>query len=995
MANYDRYLFTFSLFLLVLKTFAGLPIKCVFFEGSDISPCLEMCDNPQRVQLWDFSLPSYQPSTCGIVYMQPGKINVRHWSVLTEDKLLYDSPNYVGILTELWIGSFDGDSLTYNLYIDSVNLYRVRMECSLPSGLECSPYHSPFSVYGFENTNVIFVNQFFQTFGSICNCKLILNWIEIDAVDSEGNLCSYSNYTTHIDPLIPAYACFEESYSSISKRDHVVLNSDLANPSPYILKCTLTELDDESYLLIQRDIAANSTIELTFEGQVITFTEYVEKVLTYPLPESVSDYGGLLTATVFYPNDFSWSTCSVTVEGKDPCDRSDTNIFNMPFGCLSSFMQGLVILAFCALIIVAIAFIVFVSFFMLHCILFCLRFVFGFNFVKKTPFGGMMSAALLSGVTKVEAISVNQYQIVSISLESAILFVGVMAFALAVFVLFVKLFIRMKMWNFIKRKMKVSMKKTKYSKYFPTGSVTSTVILSLIGLSIACNNNFVIQSHNQVCSSSTSSTTCSINTVLQVDLVTVGDCVNFSSGDSSHPFAMTITLIGMAQRLNVVPIYWSQLATCSTYCQGVCDFSSNNGAIDECNSFNAYGPSCTDVDYDATGFPQHTNNAFTACYCTSYPNTDCPGSIGDLTKNFGYSEIIATGGPTFEVNKVSSTQPFFVLRVDISQTQPETFFCYITSTTFICQKEGFNAVLQSTDLTANILLTEIYLWRYQHEYFYSNYAQPPGSATSCKLGNLQFETGYDSLANSGSTSGYWYKDWCKIDPNSTFSNCNSAACPSDMLSYGQELPASVSGLGIISFLDNVQYNFSTYLLNQGTHAAQNVFEFEINKNLTFTIQDSSVCPSVLSVGPPVGCYDCNNLASFSLSAQSTCNPGTAYITCNYQLANPVIQLANTPATFIINFYADDDYVDLNCVIKATTSVKFTTENTNPLSQQVISLGSNGSNNATSYNDNPSDPNSTRTFSMLGAIFSGVVVLLLILFGILMIVFCCSCIWKAL
>jgi hypothetical protein len=162
-------------------------------------------------------------------------------------------------------------------------------------------------------------------------------------------------------------------------------------------------------------------------------------------------------------------------------------------------------------------------------------------------------------------------------------------------------------------------------------------------------------------------------------------------------------------------------------------------------------------------------------------------------------------------------------------------------------------------------------------------------------------------------------------------------------------------MGTLSYINDTSSGFSSYVLNLGSIANSLTFDVIINKNLTFSLSDSTVCPQTSNPTGIVGCYSCNSLASFQITAYSSCEFGTAYLKCNYEIVNPSIFLNNSAAIYTFQFYTDNSNPSITCTLQGTTTSTFSTNALSPLSLGVVDLQANG--NGTAYVLPPSSSSS--------------------------------------
>lgn len=73
------------------------------------------------------------------------------------------------------------------------------------------------------------------------------------------------------------------------------------------------------------------------------------------------------------------------------------------------------------------------------------------------------------------------------------------------------------------------------------------------------------------------------------------------------------------------------------------------------------------------------------------------------------------------------------------------------------------------------------------------------------------------------------------------------------------------------------------------------------------------CPDVEDVGAILGCYDCDNGASFNVSALSRCSEGSANLVCDdIDIANPHIQLTLEEQEFKFYFHSEEKNINTVC-----------------------------------------------------------------------------------
>jgi hypothetical protein len=567
----------------------------------------------------------------------------------------------------------------------------------------------------------------------------------------------------------------------------------------------------------------------------------------------------------------------------------------------------------------------------------------GLGRFRRSRYGTALAtwiASTAQGFQPVSAWTTDSYDSVMTSLTSYIAVIGSLALLIAVIVLLMK---------------SMSKKKVKTMIIDSNHDYKKMAFLSILmfGCALGCNNNFVLRGHNQICSTYQGPTNCSIETELQMSLGSLGSCSQLSSTDPENPFSLTISLAGSFYLLNTEIMYYSQLARCYYSCAGSCDYSWNDNGLSQCDLFNSYGETCTGVNYDATGFPLSTNNQFTRCQCDYFENQDCPGSLGDVTKNFGYTTLKANG-TSFPVFDVKSYSQAYLIKVDIIATNPVSFYCMVTPFSSYCQQPGISMSFVATESLVNPV-NNIYLFSTSPlEHYYSSYAQPKGQANTCSLGNIQLNTG-GTITNTGTSTAIVYENYCSLSFTSSYGSCTSSGCSPQITDYGTLLPVVLPGMGTLSYINDTSSGFSSYVLNLGSIANSLTFDVIINKNLTFSLSDSTVCPQTSNPTGIVGCYSCNSLASFQITAYSSCEFGTAYLKCNYEIVNPSIFLNNSAAIYTFQFYTDNSNPSITCTLQGTTTSTFSTNALSPLSLGVVDLQANG--NGTAYVLPPSSSSS--------------------------------------
>jgi len=985
-----RFFLLFSLlFSLIAITIGVIPttrLKCVYHTSSDYPVCSN-CTNPVPISLFDFSLPNLSNSSnnCNLTYLNPGYINVQNQVAITSAMAATITGYSINSSVTLQVLAFETSALGFIMYFNNTPTFNVFYICEI-NGIVCSPFHSPFSVFGFNQT-VSLVGQA-STLNQPCVCTIIGSWLTVLAQDKGGNNCSFSNYTLNNNPYIHAYGCMDynvtttppELYYPTSNKRGIYLPAQSLTDSSHDLTCIATYLNNLTYILVQKADINTTTIMLDWQNTIFREDVFIGDVKNILIPSQISNIGGVVSITINYP-DFTWSACDVVLTGLDVCLQPNMGLWNSPWHCLSWESQMILSLSDIALIIACIlALVVMVYLFtkLIFYILGCCVVTSRFGKTKiGTKLGGLMAAGA-SQFSEVEALNINVYEDIMSSFTVYIGFIATLALFIAIIIVLLK-FVK---YRTLKRI--VTGKSGLNTKDFFMLPILFMVCICSVN---ACNSNFLLTSNNYICTGTTNKT-CSLNTVLQTSLPAPGSCMELSSTNSKTPFSITFTLAGAGLLLHTDFWYYSQLAECYSppECQGVCDYSNNDGGLSQCTEFNSYGPGCTTVNSDHTGFPSNTKNAFTRCQCEYFEDVDCPSSLGDVTKNFGYSEVIPISN-IFPVLEVVSYTNVYIITVDIEDATSNSFNCYVTPFHSYCPDNNISISFISSQSVINTI-ENVFLFEYNDTaHYYSSYASPIGQANTCNLGNIQ--TTVNGIANTGTSTSIVYQDFCNLQFTSTFSSCSQIGCSNSPADYGKLLPYDVPGLGHLSYINDVDSGFTGYVVNTGTLANGLTFDIALNGNFTFEVIDSTVCPSATAPGNINGCYNCDTAAAFTIDIRSTCDVGGATVFCKGgTILNPFVKLTNSLQTFTMLFYANSGNPVLQCDVTASTTSSFTVSSSTTLVQGSVQLENNNNGTYHPYQYyNYDNGLLNKNMNLAELIIIGAVLLMLICCFVVMIGYC--------
>lgn len=1009
----------------------GLTPICTTAYGTDYPVCtteeVENCDIMLYSNFINFAAENYYSSynslNCSLTLLHPGNIIYSSSVIVLDDDIAQYGTFPTAQVTSISRAN-PGLVDVYTVSIrnaSTIITYAAHIACQIGDQYDCNPFFTPYYFPLCPQAEI--------QYGSIhdpdadCLCSVAIDGSYIIAENYYGEVCAYANLTSIQSVMMKAKVCYEypslETFSLFGSnfRPAHTTRGVVTPVFPFTpgdlkeISCQVTHASSEDYLLVSRDSSQHSVALISWNDYIISQVEFNNTILTYLLPDEVHDKGGVINVVVTYDDLTSWSTCSSVLEGADECDNENLTMVNSPWDCMSTLSKAVYILMCIFLAIAALLIMVVLAYIFLKCFLLLVGCYYGMIGLPNSRIGSWITRGLAASYAVFQPVQAQQTEIeaaeLSISIVIMIFVAGGFFIALALFI--IKLFLNRKgkaalidMSRDTTNKFKRDNPTLFEDKYSPKTSngkkatwFTTTLALSMLILGISgCNNSFLINSKHGTCINNGTSTVCSIETTLQTTFSNIGSCMEISSSDKDTPFALTVTLLKMGYEINTKYLYNTIFAECAFDSQVVCDINGNAGGESQCQQYNDFSRTCTSVNDDATHFPL-SPSYYTLCQCVFI--SDDPASCGfptDMSKIFSYAFPYNAYSGQSEVTMSTFMIPVYIFSVSVSDSSPTTYTCIVTPHNSHCNVPGLSFSLIS-EIDTIMLTGPVYFFDAPDgsgDRYYSLNAEPKGNPTSCNLGSIQG----DGSNDFSDATLIFYEDFCRADLTYSYYSIGEDFCDPNYQSYGTILPAYIDGLGTVQYYSDNSTGFHGYIATNVANTPTVTMDILINKDLNFTLNQDAVCPTYITSTQPVGCYDCDTPASFTLTATSTCLEGPAYVDCDTSLTNPVIQLSNEATVFTLSFYADSSNPSFTCEIVGDTKDSFKVKTTNPLQKGPVQFSHTISNTTSApkdkdkswldqFNNNDLSPTDYMTFAIV--IVIGIIVVIIILIFLYLIFKC--------